>query len=31
MMTAVQANGPQKIHRHKFTLWVAMGATTTYL
>lgn len=26
MMTAVQANGPQKIHRHKFTLWVAMGS-----
>lgn len=26
MMTAVQANGPQRIHRHKFTLWVAMGS-----
>ncbi len=25
-MTAVQANGPQRIHRHKFTLWVAMGS-----
>lgn len=26
MMTAVPANGPQRIHRHKFTLWVAMGS-----
>ena len=26
MMTAVQAKEPQKIHPHKFTLWVAMGS-----
>lgn len=26
MMTAVQANEPQKIHPHKFTLWVAIGS-----
>ncbi|HJV20839.1 MAG TPA: heme-copper oxidase subunit III [Sediminibacterium sp.] len=26
MMTAVQASEPQRIHRHKFTLWVAMGS-----
>ena len=26
MMTAVQTKEPQKIHPHKFTLWVAMGS-----
>ena len=26
MITAVQSKEPQKIHPHKFTLWVAMGA-----
>lgn len=26
MMTAIQTNEPQKIHPHKFTLWVAIGS-----
>ena len=26
MLSAVQSKEPQKIHPHKFTLWVAMGA-----
>jgi hypothetical protein len=26
MMTTVQTKEPQKIHPHKFTLWVGMGS-----
>ncbi len=26
MMTAIQTNNPQRLHPHKFTLWVAIGS-----